>query len=457
MGELVEPLVELGVVLLAPERAQREQLPNVRAVQATGDDPKLEPSTVDRILIVDVWHHVADRARYAAGLARALRPGGQIAIVDFTREANHGPPPAHRLAPDVVIADLRAAGLDAVIEAATRPVDLVMAAIVGAAGLLPALAAARHGKRVLLANKEALVMSGDLFMQAVREHGATLLPIDSEHNAILQCLPDAYVAGSAPRGVRRILLTASGGPFRTLPLGKLSGVTPEQACAHPNWVMGRKISVDSATMMNKGLEVIEASRLFGLPLAQIDVVLHPQSVVHSLVEYRDGSVLAQLGNPDMRIPISHALGWPERIDSGAGSLDLMAIGSLQFEAPEPARYPCLQLAYDAMQAGGTAPALLNAANEVAVQAFLERRIPFTAIARVIRDTLERCPVHAAGKLDQLPDGCAHGQLPQAGAVQRRQPALVPFLRQPANLWLALGVLVVFVHGYQYFVMKCTST
>jgi 1-deoxy-D-xylulose-5-phosphate reductoisomerase len=301
-------------------------------------------------------------------------------------------------APDVEVLS-GSAGLARV--AALDSVDYVMAAIVGAAGLLPALAAARHGKHVLLANKEALVMSGDLFMQAVREHGATLLPIDSEHNAILQCLPDDYVAGSAPRGVRRILLTASGGPFRTLSLGKLSGVTPEQACAHPNWVMGRKISVDSATMMNKGLEVIEASRLFGLPLAQIDVVLHPQSVVHSLVEYRDGSVLAQLGNPDMRIPISHALGWPERIDSGAGSLDLMAIGSLQFEAPEPARYPCLQLAYDAMQAGGTAPALLNAANEVAVQAFLERRIPFTAIARVIRDTLERCPVHAAGKLDAI--------------------------------------------------------
>jgi len=301
-------------------------------------------------------------------------------------------------APDVEVLS-GGAGLARV--AALDSVDYVMAAIVGAAGLLPALSAAQHGKRVLLANKEALVMSGDLFMQAVREHGATLLPIDSEHNAILQCLPDDYVAGSAPRGVRRILLTASGGPFRTLPLGKLAGVTPEQACAHPNWVMGRKISVDSATMMNKGLEVIEASRLFGLPLAQIDVVLHPQSVVHSLVEYRDGSVLAQLGNPDMRIPISHALGWPERIDSGAGRLDLMAIGSLQFEAPEPARYPCLQLAYDALQAGGTAPALLNAANEVAVQAFLERRIPFTAIARVIRDTLERCPVHAAGKLDAI--------------------------------------------------------
>jgi len=287
----------------------------------------------------------------------------------------------------------RVAGLDSV--------DVVMAAIVGAAGLLSALSAARHGKRVLLANKEALVMSGDLFMQAVREHGATLLPIDSEHNAILQCLPGGYVAGDTPPGVRRILLTASGGPFRTLPLGNLAGVTPEQACAHPNWVMGRKISVDSATMMNKGLEVIEASRLFGLPQEQIDVVLHPQSVVHSLVEYRDGSVLAQLGNPDMRIPISHALGWPERIDSGAGSLDLTAVGKLRFEAPDLARYPCLALAYDALQAGGTAPAILNAANETAVQAFLERRMPFTAIASVIRDVLERCTVHAADRLDDI--------------------------------------------------------
>jgi len=301
-------------------------------------------------------------------------------------------------APEVeVLSGVR--GLERV--AALDSVDFVMAAIVGAAGLLPSLAAARHGKRVLLANKEALVMSGDLFMQAVREHGATLLPIDSEHNAILQCLPGDYVAGCVPRGVRRILLTASGGPFRTLPPGRLANVTPEQACAHPNWVMGRKISVDSATMMNKGLEVIEANRLFGLPLEQIDVVLHPQSVVHSLVEYRDGSVLAQLGNPDMRIPISHALGWPERIDSGAASLDLMAIGALQFEAPDLARYPCLPLAYAALQAGGTAPAILNAANEVAVQAFLEHRIPFTAIARVISDTLERCPSRAAGDLDVI--------------------------------------------------------
>jgi 1-deoxy-D-xylulose-5-phosphate reductoisomerase len=280
-------------------------------------------------------------------------------------------------------------------------VDYVMAAIVGAAGLLPALAAARHGKRVLLANKEALVMSGDLFMRTVQERGATLLPIDSEHNAILQCLPDDYRAGQAPGAVRRIVLTASGGPFRCLPLHQLDAVTPDQACAHPNWSMGRKISVDSATMMNKGLEVIEASWLFDLPTERIDVVLHPQSVVHSLVEYIDGSVLAQLGCPDMRIPISHALGWPERIDSGAGSLDLLAAGQLQFEAPDPGRYPCLGLAAAAMRAGGTAPALLNAANEVAVQAFLEGRIAFTSIAPVIEHTLESIATRPADSIEVI--------------------------------------------------------
>jgi 1-deoxy-D-xylulose-5-phosphate reductoisomerase len=214
-------------------------------------------------------------------------------------------------------------------------------------------------------------------------------------------MPAGFVSGQRPAGVRRILLTASGGPFRDTPAAELEQVTPEQACAHPNWDMGRKISVDSATMMNKGLEVIEAHRLFGLPLENIEVVLHPQSVIHSLVEYRDGSVLAQLGNPDMRIPISHALGWPERIDSGAGSLDLMAVGSMQFEAPDLERYPCLALACEALLAGGTAPALLNAANEVAVQAFLDHRIPFTAIARVIGDTLDACPVHAADRLDDI--------------------------------------------------------
>ena len=280
-------------------------------------------------------------------------------------------------------------------------VDYVMAAIVGAAGLLPTLEAARRGKHVLLANKEALVMSGALFMQAVRDHAATLLPIDSEHNAVLQCLPDNYSPGYVPPGVRQVLLTASGGPFRTLPLDRLAAVTPEQACAHPNWVMGRKISVDSATMMNKGLEMIEACWLFGLPLEQVSVVLHPQSIVHSLVEYTDGSMLAQLGNPDMRIPIAHALGWPGRIESGAASLDLLTVGSLQFEAPEADRYPCLALAADAMRAGGTAPAILNAANEIAVQAFLDRQIPFSAIPATIRHTLEQCSGHEANSLEVI--------------------------------------------------------
>ena len=303
-----------------------------------------------------------------------------------------------KTAPDVQVLSgpeglIKVAGLDAV--------DFVMAGIVGAAGLLPSLAAARAGKRVLLANKEALVMSGTLFMSTVREHGATLLPVDSEHNAILQCLPDDYTPGSPPRGVQRIILTASGGPFRTLPVSKLAAVTPEQACAHPNWVMGQKISVDSATMMNKGLEVIEAGWLFGLPMDRIDVLLHPQSIIHSLVEYEDGSVLAQMGNPDMRIPISHALGWPERISSGASPLDLLAVATLQFESPDSGHYPCLTLATDAWKVGGTAPAILNAANEVAVQAFLEQRIAFTSIHTVIRQALDQCSVHDANTLDTI--------------------------------------------------------
>ena len=301
-------------------------------------------------------------------------------------------------APDIRVL----AGMDGLIEVAGLPeTDIVMAAIVGAAGLLPALEAARRGKRLLLANKEALVMSGALFMQTVREHGAVLLPIDSEHNAILQCLPDDYQAGAAPRGVRQILLTASGGPFRTLPLDKLKEVTPEQACNHPNWDMGRKISVDSATMMNKGLELIEAGWLFGVHLEKIKVVLHPQSLVHSLVEYNDGSMLAQMGNPDMRVPISHALGWPERIESGVAGLDLLAAEDLHFEAPDNQRYPCLGLAMRAWQLGGTAPAILNAANEVAVESFLGGLISFTSIAKVIEHTLDGCAVHEATSLESI--------------------------------------------------------
>ncbi len=269
----------------------------------------------------------------------------------------------------------------------------VMAAIVGAAGLPAALAAARAGKKILLANKEALVMAGPVFIRAAREGGAQVLPVDSEHNAVFQCL-------SETRFVRRILLTASGGPFRAVPSEKLRAVTPDEACAHPNWVMGRKISVDSATMMNKGLEVIEARWLFDVEPARIEVVVHPQSIVHSLVEYLDGSVLAQLSNPDMRVPIAHALAHPERIDSGARPLDLALLKNLSFEAPDEQRFPCLPLAYAALRAGGTAPAVLNAANEVAVEAFLARRLPFTAIARVIEGTLSQL---GAGRAETLED------------------------------------------------------
>ena len=288
------------------------------------------------------------------------------------------------------------AGLERV--AALPETDCVMAAIVGAAGLLPTLAAARAGKRVLLANKEALVMAGPLFVAAVRQGGAELLPIDSEHNAIFQCLPPGFAAeGLDAAGVRRILLTGSGGPFRVTPLDRLPDATPEQACAHPNWSMGRKISVDSATMMNKGLEVIEAHWLFGAAPAQIEVVVHPQSVVHSMVEYRDGSVLAQLGHPDMRTPIAHALAWPHRMASGAAFLDFSRL-QLEFQAPDFARFPCLRLAFAALEAGGTAPAILNAANEVAVRAFLERRIRFTEIAVVVERALERVVPRAADAL-----------------------------------------------------------
>jgi 1-deoxy-D-xylulose-5-phosphate reductoisomerase len=281
-------------------------------------------------------------------------------------------------------------GAEALADAAAHPeVDAVMAAIVGAAGLLPSLAAARAGKRVLLANKEALVMAGALFMREVARGGGELLPIDSEHNAVFQCLPADWRPGMAPAGVRRILLTASGGPLRELPLERLAAVTPEQACAHPNWRMGRKISVDSATMMNKGLEVIEAHWLFGLPPERIEVVVHPQSVVHSLVEYRDGSTLAQLGHPDMRTPIAHALAHPERIEAGVPALDLVARGSLTFEAVDPRRFPCLALARAALVAGGAAPTVLNAANEVAVAAFLEGRLRFTDLPQVIERSLAR--------------------------------------------------------------------
>ncbi|MWK55825.1 1-deoxy-D-xylulose-5-phosphate reductoisomerase [Pseudomonas otitidis] len=295
-------------------------------------------------------------------------------------------------------------------EIAAHPeVDVVMAAIVGAAGLRPTLAAVEAGKRVLLANKEALVMSGALFIQAVRRHGAVLLPIDSEHNAIFQCLPGDYGRGLAQVGVRRILLTASGGPFRETPLEALANVTPEQACAHPNWSMGRKISVDSASMMNKGLELIEACWLFDAAPSQVEVVIHPQSVIHSLVDYVDGSVLAQLGNPDMRTPIAHALAWPERVDSGVAPLDLFRVGRLDFQEPDEGRFPCLRLARQAAEAGGSAPAMLNAANEVAVAAFLERRIRFTEIASIIDEVLNREAALAVESLDAVVEADARAR------------------------------------------------
>lgn len=287
--------------------------------------------------------------------------------------------------------------------ASLEAVDTVVAAIVGAAGLLPTLAAAHAGKRILLANKEALVLSGQLFLDACREGGAVLLPLDSEHNAIFQCLPAGFRRGLDGVGVRDLVLTASGGPFRTADPESLEAVTPEQACAHPNWEMGRKISVDSATMMNKGLEVIEASWLFGVPVNRIRVVIHPQSLIHSLVEYEDGSSLAQLGRPDMRTAIAHGLAWPERIESGVAALDLVEAGRLEFEAPSDERFPCLALAYAAAKAGGGAPAILNAANEVAVGAFLDRRLAFTRIFAVIADTLEACPDGAVDSIAAVLD------------------------------------------------------
>lgn len=285
--------------------------------------------------------------------------------------------------------------------------DTVMAAIVGAAGLLPTLRAAELGKRVLLANKESLVMSGDIFMNAAIKGGAELLPIDSEHNAIFQCLPPHFTSPKNTSqmkehlGVEEIWLTASGGPFRNTPIDQLANITPDQACAHPNWVMGRKISVDSATMMNKGLEVIEAHWLFGLPLEQIKVLIHPESVVHSMVRYRDGSVMAQLGQPDMRTPIAFGLAWPNRIDAGVAPLNLTQLSGLHFTEPDLQRFPCLGLAFAAARQGGTSPTVLNAANEIAVAAFLEGRLPYLKISQAVEFVLNQLPGQKAGSLDEV--------------------------------------------------------
>jgi 1-deoxy-D-xylulose-5-phosphate reductoisomerase len=354
----------LAVIALHPEIFKVAMLGAFNSWQAIVEQAKaFHPDTV---VLVD--EHAAAQAR------AALRDCGSATIVESGEQA---------------LADAVSGG----------NVAVVMAAIVGAAGLKPTLAGVRAGKRVLLANKEALVMTGRLLMEEVRRAGAQLIPIDSEHNAIFQCMPAGYLPGEEKRGVTRLILTASGGPFRTTEAAKLAHVTPNEACAHPKWKMGRKISVDSATLMNKGLEVIEATLLFGMTETQVDVVVHPQSVVHSLVEYADGSVLAQLGAPDMRTPIAQALAWPERIASGVQSLDLVAIGQLEFEPPDHVRFPSLGLARAAARAGGTAPTVLNAANEVAVQAFLDRRLNFVGIATVIDKVLQRLdstPVKALG-------------------------------------------------------------
>ena len=348
--------------------------------------------------------------RKLAAICHRFRPR-YAALLDFEAAATLERELAGAALPTRVLA-----GVDALCEVAALPgVDTVVAAIVGAAGLRPSLAAAAAGKRILLANKEALVIGGAPFMAAARAGGAVLLPLDSEHNAIFQCLPAGYAGDPVRAGVRRILLTASGGPFRNRSVEELVRVTPDEACAHPNWVMGRKISVDSATMMNKGLEVIEAHWLFGVPPEAIEVVVHPQSVVHSLVEYVDGSVLAQLGHPDMRTPIAQALAYPERVDAGVPALDLARAGALVFEAPDLIRFPCLALAYDALATGGTAPAILNAANEVAVTAFLHGRIRFTDIAAGCADVLAAV---AHGPVDTLDDALAADAAARAAAVQR---------------------------------------
>lgn len=291
-------------------------------------------------------------------------------------------------------------GVDGLIDvAAHADVDYVMAAIVGAAGLMPTMAAVRQGKRILLANKEALVMSGQIFMDAVQAHGAELLPIDSEHNAVFQSMPERFSGDLTSQGIKQIILTASGGPFRDAPIESLSTVTPAQACDHPNWSMGKKISVDSATMMNKGLEVIEACWLFNASIEQVSVAMHPQSIIHSMVEYNDGSIVSQMGQPDMRTPIAHALAWPERIESGVDSLDLFSMGPLEFNKPDMQRFPCLQLAYEAMRTGGTQTAILNAVNEVAVEAFLQEKIGFTDIHVTIEKVLAAATHHPSSSLD----------------------------------------------------------
>ncbi|WP_253446085.1 1-deoxy-D-xylulose-5-phosphate reductoisomerase [Halomonas sp. Y3] len=375
--------------------------PRRQAVTVLGATGSIGTSTLDVIARHPERYRVhaltAHRSREALlAQCRVHRPA--VAVLD--READAAWLRA-RLAEAGLATEVES-GTDALVAVAeASAVDVVMAAIVGAAGLLPTLAAVDAGKRVLLANKEALVMSGALFMEAVAKSGATLLPIDSEHNAIYQCLPVDHRGGLARHGVTQLLLTASGGPFRGWSARELAEVTPSQACAHPNWSMGRKISVDSATLMNKGLELIEACWLFDARPEQVQVVVHPQSVIHSMAAYSDGSVIAQLGNPDMRTPIAYGLAWPERIEAGVEALDLFQVARLDFEAPDEAAFPCLRLAREAMAAGGTAPAVLNAANEVAVEAFLEGRLAFTGIAELVARVRDIEPIAPARDLETV--------------------------------------------------------
>jgi 1-deoxy-D-xylulose-5-phosphate reductoisomerase len=372
----------LAVIALHPERFKVAMLGAQRSWETIVEQARtFKPDTV--VLI--------DR-QAAANAQRALRDCGSTTRVECGEQA---------LAEAVAASNVR----------------MVMAAIVGAAGLLPTLSAVRAGKRVLLANKEALVMTGRLLMDEVRRAATELIPIDSEHNAIFQCMPAAYLPGEPARGVTRLILTASGGPFRCADAATMARATPDQACAHPKWQMGRKISVDSATLMNKGLEVIEATLLFSLPESQVDVVVHPQSVVHSLVQYADGSVLAQLGAPDMRTPIAQALAWPERIASGVASLDLIAIAQLGFEPPDHVRFPSLGLARAAARAGGTAPTVLNAANEVAVQAFLDGRLNFVGISTVIDKVLQRLDSSPVKALSDVLDADAASRRLAASLIE----------------------------------------
>ena len=374
---------------------------SLRRVTVLGATGSIGTSTLDVIARHPERYRVhaltAHRSREAL-LALCLRHRPAVAVLDTEEDAAWL---RRQLAEAQLDTEVRA-GCRALVEVAeASEVDAVMSAIVGAAGLLPTLAAVKAGKRVLLANKEALVMSGALFMDAVTRHGATLLPIDSEHNAIYQCLPSEHRGGLGRHGVTQLLLTASGGPFRGWSRDGLASVTPDQACDHPNWSMGRKISVDSATLMNKGLELIEACWLFDARADQIQVVVHPQSVIHSMAAYSDGSVIAQLGNPDMRTPIAYGLAWPERIDAGVEALDLFRIARLDFEPADERAFPCLRLAREAMAAGGTAPAVLNAANEVAVEAFLAGRLGFTGIGELVARVRDARPVEAADDLETI--------------------------------------------------------